>query len=492
MTSVLPSVAQRQQFIDGEWGPAASGETFERTSPYDGRVLATYPDSDVADAERAIRAARRAFDETSWPTGPAAQRATILRRAADLIRERRDDLARSISEELGRPISQSSGEVLSTASLFEYYAGKTLDLRGDAITAQNPNALGLILKEPVGVVAMITPWNFPLSLIGWKVGPAIAAGCTMVSKPSHYTPGAALLLAEILAEAGLPDGVFNVVTTAKDNGALVGQYLASSDLVDKVAFTGSGEAGKAVMRAAAGNVKKVSLELGGKSPNIILPDAPLDAAVRGAFTGIYGNTGQVCSAGSRLLLSNRVRDEFMERLVDMTKTVRLGNPLDPETTMGPVVNERQLARVEGYIERGKEEANLVTGGYRATDEELARGHFIVPTIFDEVETTDTIAREEVFGPVLSVLSFEDIDDVVRVANDTMYGLAAAVWTRDINAAIKVAKGVRAGTVYVNAYGGAGLSNMPFGGYRQSGLGRELGPDSIDEYMETKSVHIRLD
>ena len=493
MTSIAerPGVTTYQQFIDGQWVDALSGATFTRTSPYDGSVVGVYPNSGIEDAERAIRAARRAFDETSWPTSPAADRARILRRAADLLAERADAFATCIAAEVGKPKTMALGEVMATAEVFQLFAAKALNLKGESFTQQIPDAVGIVAHEPVGVVGIITPWNFPLLLISWKIGPAIAAGCTMVAKPSHYTPGSTLMLAGLLAEAGLPDGVFNVVTSETDNGALVGQHIAASELVDKVAFTGSTASGKAVMRAAANNVKKVSLELGGKSPNIVFPDAALDAAVAGAFFGIYLNSGQVCQAGSRLLVARPIKDEFVAKLTALSQTLKLGDPFDPATTMGPVINENQLAKIESYLERGRQEAKLLTGGSRATDPGLEKGLFVKPTIFDEVPAQATIAREEIFGPVLSVLSFDNLDDVIRIANDTMYGLAAAVWTKDINVALKVAKGLRAGTVWVNAYHSTGLYNMPYGGYKQSGLGRELGDLGLEEYMETKSIQIKL-
>jgi aldehyde dehydrogenase (NAD+)/betaine-aldehyde dehydrogenase len=345
------------------------------------------------------------------------------------------------------------------------------------------------VHEPVGVVGVITPWNFPVLLISWKLAPALAAGCTIVAKPSEFTAGTTFELARIIAEAGAPAGVINVVTGP---GAVVGAELAASDAVDKVAFTGSTGVGKTIMQAASGNLKKISLELGGKSPNIVFADANIDAAVGGSFFGIYLNTGQVCQAGSRLLLQESIKDEFLAKLKAFTATVKVGDPSDPSTTMGPVINEQQLEKVVRYVHAGQEEgAEMICGGGRLTGDGYDRGLFVQPTIFDGVTNSMTIAREEIFGPVLSVITFKDADEALRIANDSVYGLASAVWTKNIDTAFKMAKGLQAGTVWVNAYHSAGLPYMPYGGYKQSGIGRELGHEGLEEYMETKAVQIKL-
>ncbi|MEO6569132.1 MAG: aldehyde dehydrogenase family protein, partial [Opitutaceae bacterium] len=460
-----------QQLVNGQWEDARSGKRFTRTSPFDGSPVATYPDSGVADAEAAIVAARHAFDATSWPTRPAAERAGILLRAAKLLRDSADEFTDSIAREVGKPMWMSDREAPAAAAGFESAARLAVEAHGDAITQQTPTALGLTIKEPIGVVGVITPWNYPLILVARKVGTALAAGCTVVCKPSHYSSGAALLMARVLAEAGLPAGALNVVTSSEDEGALVGQYISFSDKVDMVTFTGSTDSGKAVMRAAANNVKRVALELGGKSPNVIFADADLEAAAEGAIAGVFNNSGQICQAGSRLLVQKGVKDEVVQRVVRLMGALTLGDPLDPKTKLGPLVNERQLKRVERYLSEGKKEANLVVGGGRPTDHALANGHFIEPTLFDEVDPASSIAREEIFGPVLSVIEFDSAADAVRIGNDTIFGLAAAVWTKNIDTAINVAKGLRAGSLWVNCYHGAGISGQPFGGYKQSGLGR---------------------
>jgi aldehyde dehydrogenase (NAD+)/betaine-aldehyde dehydrogenase len=375
------------------------------------------------------------------------------------------------------------------ADVYDYYAGLALDMRGDAITNYVPDAVGLTVHEPVGVVGVITPWNFPVLLITWKLAPALAAGCTVVAKPSEFTAGTTFELARIITEAGAPKGVMNVVTGP---GNVVGAELAASERVDKIAFTGSTAVGKTIMQAASGNLKKISLELGGKSPNVVFADANVDQAVGGSFFGIYLNTGQVCQAGSRLLLQESIKDEFMTKLQAFTKTVKVGDPADPTTTMGPVINEQQLEKVVGYVHAGADEgATMLCGGGRLTGEGYDQGLFVQPTIFDGVTNDMRIAREEIFGPVLSVITFKDADEALRIANDTIYGLASAVWTKDINTAFKMAKGIQAGTVWVNSYHSAGLPYMPYGGYKQSGIGRELGHEGLEEYMETKAIQIKL-
>ncbi len=484
-----PSARAFQQFIGGQWVAGATGETYERRSPATGDVVETIPWGGVEDARRGIDAARAAFDAGTWSKAPATQRAQVLRSIAAKVREQLLPLAQLLSKEVGKPTNMAIAEVAMAADVYDYYAGLALDIRGDAITNYAPDAVGLTVHEPVGVVGVITPWNFPLLLISWKLAPALAAGCTVVAKPSEFTAGTTFELARIITEAGAPAGVINVVTGP---GNVVGAELAASAKVDKVAFTGSTAVGKTIMQAASGNLKKISLELGGKSPNVVFADANIDQAVGGSFFGIYLNTGQVCQAGSRLLVQESVKDEFMAKLTAFTKTVKVGNPEDPSTTMGPVINEAQLEKVVRYVHLGEEEgAQMLCGGGRLTGDAYDRGLYVQPTIFDNVRNSMQIAQEEIFGPVLSVMTFKDADEALRIANDTVYGLAAAVWTKNIDTAFKMAKGIQAGTVWVNAYHSAGLPYMPYGGYKQSGIGRELGHEGLEEYMETKAIQLKL-
>jgi len=478
-----------EQFINGQWVAVATGETYERRNPATGALVETIPWGGVEDTRKAIDAARAAFDSGTWSKAPATQRATVLRNIAAKIREELMPLAQLLSKEVGKPTGMAVGEVAMAADVYDYYAGLALDMRGDSITNFVPDAVGLTMHEPVGVVGVITPWNFPLLLLTWKLGPALAAGCTIVAKPSEFTAGTTFELARIIAEAGAPAGVMNVVTGP---GNVVGAELAESHKVDKVAFTGSTAVGKTIMQAASGNLKKISLELGGKSPNVVFADADIDAAVGGSFFGIYLNTGQVCQAGSRLFLQESIKDEFMAKMQAFTKTIKIGDPSDPTVTMGPVINESQLEKVVRYVHVGQDEgATMLCGGGRLTGEGYDQGLFVQPTIFDNVNNEMRIAREEIFGPVLSVMTFKDADDALRLANDTIYGLASAVWTKNIDTAFKMAKGIQAGTVWVNSYHSAGLPYMPYGGYKQSGIGRELGHEGLEEYMETKAIQIKL-
>jgi acyl-CoA reductase-like NAD-dependent aldehyde dehydrogenase len=482
-----------QLLLGGEDRDAKSGRTFERTSPVTGEIVGHYAEADASDVDDAVAIARRTFDEGKWSNAPAKRRSAVLHEAAELLRARVDDLARLIATEMGKPVAHAKGEIVSGAEVFDYYAGLALDLHGQAYTQQVPDSIGLVLREPVGVVAMITPWNFPLALLTWKLGPALAAGCTVISKPSHLTSGVAIALAKILLEAGLPPGVLQVVTGADDNGAVVGGALVDHPMVDKIAFTGSTATGKKIAAAAARTLKRVSLELGGKSPNIVFADATLDAAAAGAYNAIYFNAGQVCNAGSRLLVEESIKDAFLDKLVAVTnKRIKLGDPLDGATTMGPIVSAPQLERVMGYVEAGRGSAKLLLGGARATEGALGRGLYVQPTIFDGVTADQRIAREEIFGPVLSVIGFKDRDDALRLAHQTMYGLAAAVWTRDVSTALRFAKSLRAGTIWVNAFHGTGFdSQMPFGGFKESGVGRELGHEGLNAYLEVKSVQVKL-
>jgi acyl-CoA reductase-like NAD-dependent aldehyde dehydrogenase len=489
-TATKPTTARTYRlFIDGDWSDGSSGRTFERRSPASGEVVAVCPSADEQDTEAAIQAARRAFDSGRWSEAPAKERAGVLRKTADKLREEMPSLARILSLEMGKPIREATVEVALAADVFDYYAGLALDVKGQAITNYVPDAVGLVLKEPVGVVGIITPWNFPLLLCTWKLAPSLAVGCTNVLKPSTFSPCTTYELGRIVTEAGAPPGVVNVVTGP---ASVVGEKIAASPAVDKVAFTGSTETGRRIMQLAASNVKKISLELGGKSPNIVFADANLEAAAWGALFGIYLNAGQVCQAGSRLLVQQEVHDAFLERFMALTGTLKAGDPLDESTSLGPLVSEEQLRKVEGYVQAGRQEkAKLLKGGQRITGDGFDRGLFYEPTVFDQVDNRMKIAQEEIFGPVLSVIPFREPEEALRIANETMYGLAAAIWTNDLNRALKFVKGIKAGSVWVNSYHTAGILHMPFGGYKASGIGRELGQEGMEIFLETKSVQIKL-
>ncbi len=481
-------VIEARAFIDGKWVGAASGETFDSVDPATGAPLATVPSCAAPDVDLAVRAARRAFDDGPWgQTTSERERSTILLAMAALIRERADDLAVLEVCDCGKPIADARADIEEAAFMFEYYAGWATKLSGD-IPPVGPNAMSLVVKEPVGVCGLIVPWNYPLLMAAQKVAPALATGCTVVLKPAEQTPLSALELARIGAEAGLPAGVLNVVTGF---GKVAGEPLLTHPGVDKISFTGSKAVGQHIMRTCAEQLKRVTLELGGKSPNIVFADAALDAAVPGTCNGVFGNQGEVCSAGSRVFVERAIYDEVLAAMVEHAATIRLGSGLDPATTMGPLVSRAQQQRVNGYIDVGIEEgARTAFRGSGPSDAELAGGFFVPPVIFEATSNDLRIAQEEIFGPVMTVLPFGAIDDVVALANATEYGLAAAIWTRDIGLALRTAKAVRAGVVWINDSQPA-PSEALWGGYKHSGIGRELGPYALDAYVEAKQIYINL-
>jgi len=482
------TISHFELWIDGHPEPAASGERFERQNPYDDTLASTFANGDDADAARAVDAARRAFDQGPWSRSTARERHDVLTRAAHLLREETDALAERMVLESGKPVNLARGEVLGAVKTFEYYAGLALASEGEAISERTPAAIGMVLREPVGVAAFITAWNFPLLGVACKLAPAIAAGCAVVAKPSHLCSGPAMLLAQIMTEAGLPDGVCNVVTSDRDRGALVGQHFSASMAVDKVAFTGSTASGQAVMRAAASNTKGVSLELGGKSANIVFADAPFEDAVATALSAFTFNSGQQCSAGSRLLLQREIYDDFLNALTERAAQVVLGDPSSSSTVMGPLISADQQRRVLDYVEIGTKEAKLVAGGGSGGGQ---RGYFVEPTIFADVDNSSRIAQEEVFGPVLAVIPFTTTEEAIAIANDSRYGLAGGVWTKSLDTAFAVIRGVRTGKMFVNCYNSSGLDDMPHGGYKESGVGREFGRSGLEEFLEQKTVQIRL-
>jgi len=477
-----------KMLIGGEWVEALSGKAFESVNPYTGRAWATAPEAGEEDVDRAVRAARAAFDEGPWGTMTGTERARLMRRLAELLAENAQELAVVESTDNGKLLREMGGQLGALAEWYYYFAGAADKIQGETIPSDKPNFFVYTRREPVGVVGAIAPWNSPLLLLTFKLAPALAAGCTVVVKPAEQTPASTLEFARLFEEAGFPPGVVNVITGF---GEGTGRPLVRHPGVDKVAFTGSTQTGIGVMKDAADHLAKVSLELGGKSPNIVFDDADLEATNNGVISGIFAATGQTCIAGSRLFVHERAHDELVQRLSEMARAIKLGNPLEMETEMGPVAFKEQLDKVQGYIEVGQEEgAELVFGGKRPQTEELKDGYFIEPTIFTQVNNDMRVAREEIFGPVLSVIPFESEQDLIRQANDTSYGLAAGIWTRDIQKAHRVAHALRAGTVWVNSYRTLSF-NTPFGGYKMSGMGRENGLESLKDYTQVKSVWVEL-
>ncbi|MGH8929420.1 MAG: aldehyde dehydrogenase [Egibacteraceae bacterium] len=477
-----------QMLIGGEWVEAWDGATFESANPYTGKVWARVPRAGAEDVDRAVTAARTALDDGPWGRMTGTERARLMRRLAEQIAEHADALAGVETTDNGKLLREMRGQLALLPEWYLYFAGAADKLEGSTIPTDKPNFLVYTRREPVGVCAGIVPWNSPLLLLSWKLAPALAAGCTFVCKPAEQTPVSACEFGKLFAEAGFPPGVFNVVT---GDGPGTGSALVSHPGVDKVAFTGSSETGKAVMRDAAEHHTRVSLELGGKSPNIVFDDADLEAAANGVIAGIFAATGQTCMAGSRLFVHQDVHDELIERVAARARTIVLGDPLAPETEMGPIAFADQLQKVERYIALGLQEgARVVCGGRRPDNPALAGGYFVEPTILAGVDNGMRVAQEEIFGPVLCVIPFKTEEEVIRLGNETRFGLAAGVWTRDVRRAHRVAHALRVGTVWINAYRVVTFS-APFGGFKASGMGRENGLEVVSAYTEVKTVWVEL-
>jgi gamma-glutamyl-gamma-aminobutyraldehyde dehydrogenase len=474
-------------FIDGEYRDANGGRTFDCLSPIDGKLLAKVADSGAADVDAAVAAARRAFDSGVWSGLNPRQRKAVLLRWAASIREHMDELALLETLDAGKPIADTTSvDVPGAAYCVEWFA-EAIDKVGGEVAPADHHLVGLVTREPIGVVAAVVPWNFPILMASWKFGPALAAGNSVVLKPSEKSPLTAIRLAQLALDAGIPAGVFNVLPGAGEPGKL----LALHQDVDCLAFTGSTNVGKLIMQyAGQSNLKRVWLELGGKSPNIVMPDCPdMDRAANAAAGAIFYNMGEMCTAGSRLLVHRDIKDAFLDKLIAAARSYTPGNPLDPETSMGAIVDKVQLERVLGYIEAGRSEAKLLLGGARVKEE--TGGFYIEPTIFEIPASGAKVAREEIFGPVLSVITFDTVDEAIRIANDSEYGLAAAVWTSNLTTAHEVSRKLRAGTVWVNCYDEGGDMNFPFGGYKQSGNGRDKSLHALEKYTELKSTLVRL-
>ncbi len=471
-------------FINGKWVDSISGKTFDTLNPATEEILTSVAEGDNVDIDLAVAAARKAFEDGPWRKMDARDRGRILFKITDLVEKNKDELAWLDTLDNGKPISETTNADLPLViDCLLYYAGWADKIHGETIPVRG-GFFNYTTREPVGVVGQIIPWNFPLLMAAWKIAPALACGNTIVLKPAEQTPLSALRLGEICQEAGLPDGVLNIVP---GYGPTAGAALSEHTDVDKIAFTGEYTTGQIIMQAASKNLKRISLELGGKSPNIVFADSDIDSAVAGAMTGIFFNQGEVCCAGSRLFLEKSIHDEFVDKLSNKASNMRVGNPEDADTQMGAQVSKEQFDKILGYIDSGKQEgARLVTGGERCGD----RGYFIKPTVFDGVDNKMKIAREEIFGPVVSAIMFDDVADMVKQCNHSIYGLAAAVWTKDINKAHRLARDLKAGTIWINTYNTFDAAS-PFGGFKQSGFGRELGVHALELYTQVKSVWINL-
>ncbi|WP_054635870.1 aldehyde dehydrogenase family protein [Thalassobacillus sp. C254] len=475
---------KKKLFINGQWVDSVNGRTFDTINPANGERLAEVSEAEAEDVNRAVEAARTAFDHGPWSRMSAAERSRLIYKLADLMEENTEELAQIETLDNGKPINETRhGDVPMAIEHFRYFAGWSTKIVGQTIPVSS-NYFNYTRHEPVGVVGQIIPWNFPLLMAAWKLGAALATGCTIVLKPAEQTPLSSLYLAELAQEAGFPDGVINVIP---GYGPTAGEPLVNHEKVNKIAFTGSTEIGKKIMRQASDMIKRVTLELGGKSPNIILPDADMSKAIPGALAGIMFNQGQVCSAGSRVFVQKKAYDNFVADMVTHSQKIKQGPGLDTNTQMGPLVSDVQQNRVMNYIQKGQDEgAELLTGGRNPFD----NGYFVEPTVFAAVEDNMTIAKEEIFGPVVTAMPFEDLDEVIERANNTMYGLAAGLWTENLKSAHYVANKLQAGTVWVNSYNVFDAAS-PFGGYKQSGSGREMGSYALDNYTEVKSVWINM-
>ncbi len=482
----LPVDAVREDmWIGGRRHEACRGGRFETISPAHDVPVGSYPLASAEDVDHAVASARRAFDTGIWPHLSGKHRARVLQSVADAILSNRDELATLEVLESGKPITQARGEMETAADLWDYAATLARHDYGDSYNNLGTSKLAFVLREPAGVVGMITPWNFPLLIISQKLPFALAVGCTAVVKPSELTPATTIRLVELLHEAGVPEGVVNVVTGYGDP---VGARLAEHPAVDVISFTGSTRVGKSIVAQAKGNLKRVSLELGGKNPHIVFADADLDAAIDPVVFGVYFNMGECCNSGSRLLVERSVAEEFTRRVVERSRAVRVGDPLKEDTKVGAVISDAHLKKIMSYVARGHDDgARLLLGGNRLASD---CGRFVEPTVFDLVTPEMAIARDEIFGPVLSVIAFDSLDDAVRIANDTLYGLSAGAWTSNVETAFQVSRRVRAGTIWINCFMD-GYAELPFGGYRESGLGRELGRFSTDEFAEIKTVQLHL-